>query len=292
MELATTPVNAPNPIHPKTTIAPNDRPPTVPSVEEALESFGLLKSETRVYLHLAKTGPRKAKDITNEVKIRRTETYRILRHLEKKGLVFLLLKKPIKFSAVPINEAIDLLIEGQRTKLRLLENQKEVIAGLWAVMPLGKCEAAKKELFQKLESEQQIIQKANEILERTSKELQIFISDEYIADFYFGGFFDKLKWRQELNVKLLTSLSQKSTYFLGKIKWPHEKHQVVEAQNVSSFIVSDRNELLIAFNGNDAVIEMGHKKKQKKVAIWTNYGALVSVLDWLFAKLLSSVSYE
>ena len=58
------------------------------TIEETLSRFGLLKNEIKVYLHLARAGEKKAGEIAEAISLHRTETYRILRDLEKKGIVF------------------------------------------------------------------------------------------------------------------------------------------------------------------------------------------------------------
>ncbi len=118
-------------------------------IEETLESFGMLKNEIKVYLYLAEEGSKKAKDICEALKIHRTETYRILHHLEKKGLVYAELEKPVKFSAISLDKGIDSLVETQRTKIEMLQNQKETLLDLWMSLPQQKHETSTKQLFQK-----------------------------------------------------------------------------------------------------------------------------------------------
>jgi sugar-specific transcriptional regulator TrmB len=256
------------------------------TIEDTLENFGIQKNEIKVYLYLAETGLKKANDICSAVSIHRTETYRLLRNLAKKGLVFTVLEKPVKFSAIPLDEAIDLLVDAQKTRLHMLENQKEVMVELWKSRPQRKCEPAKKELFQKIGSEQQILLKANEILEKTKIEFQAFISDEYMAELYYGGFFDNLKrHRGRLDITLLTGTSQKSAYFLDKIKWSKQNYRMTEMRSLPTLIISDSQELLVAFTEGEPITELGHKKKLKNVAVWTNYPAVVSPLQMLFKKL-------
>ena len=87
------------------------------TVEETLSRFGLLKNEIKVYLHLARTGEMKAGEIAEAISLHRTETYRILRDLEKRGVVFSVFEKPLKFTAVPLDKAIDLLVDAQKIKI-------------------------------------------------------------------------------------------------------------------------------------------------------------------------------
>ena len=255
-------------------------------VKEALENFGLLEKEIDVYLYLAETGPEIAKDISRAICVHRTETYRLLRHLEKKGLIFYTLGRPVRFGALPLEKAIDLLVETQKMKIQVLQKQKADLVNLWASMPKREVEQTKKGVFQKLQGAQQIILAANELVEKTGEQLRIFAPDTYLAELYYSGFFDKLKSLQnKLEVRLLTVNSQKSRYFIEKAKWLKEWSASEESQTLPCFIISDKNELLIAFSEEEETNELGHKKKPRKSAIWTNYPAIVLTFEMLFFKL-------
>jgi sugar-specific transcriptional regulator TrmB len=255
------------------------------TIEETLSRFGLLKNEIKVYLYLARAGEKKAGEIAESISLHRTETYRILRDLEKKGIVFSIFEKPLKFTAVTLDKAIDLLVDAQKIQIRLLEQEKESLVELWHSMPQLKVANAKKELFQMLEGEQQVIMKANELLERTEKEFRIFAPADYLSQLYYNDFSDALKKRADIvHINLVTDNSVKSAYFLGQLKWLSETHRIVDDQNLPCFIISDNKELLIAFHENDTTSD-DVKKKNKTAAIWTNYSAFIKILGALFAKL-------
>ena len=142
------------------------------TIEETLSRFGLLKNEIKVYLHLARAGEKKAGEIAEAISLHRTETYRILRDLEKRGIVFSIFEKPLKFTAVPLDKAIDMLVDAQKIKIKLLEQEKPSLVEMWLSMPQPKVASAKKELFQMLEGEQQVLMKASELLEKTRERIQ------------------------------------------------------------------------------------------------------------------------
>lgn len=256
------------------------------TIEETLSRFGLLKNEIKVYLYLARAGEKKAGEIAEAISLHRTETYRILRDLEKKGILFSLFEKPVKFTAIPIDKAIDMLVDVQKMRIKLLEKEKASVVELWLQMPQIKIEKSKKELFQMLEGEQQVILKAEEILERTKKELQIFAPSDYLSQLYYSDFTDRLKnYAEELDITLLTEDSPKSRFFTEQMEWPQDKLGFAEAQNLPCFIISDHKELLIAFHEGDNTSESGDKKKFKTAALWTNYDAFIWTLQTLFSKL-------
>lgn len=256
------------------------------AVEETLSRFGLLKNEIRVYLHLARTGEMKAGDIAEAISLHRTETYRILRDLEKKSIVFSIFEKPLKFTAVSLDKAIDLLVDAEKIKIKLLEQEKTSLVELWHSMPQPKVETVKKELFQMLEGEQQVLIKANELLEKTEKKFQIFASADYLSELYYNDFSDQMKSQiDKIEVKLVTDDSLKSAYFIGQMKWLSKTHKIADNENLPCFMISDNKEVMIAFHEKDTDEKDNSKRKYRTAAIWTNYTAFVNTLQVLFSKL-------
>ena len=152
-------------------------------------------------------------------------------------------------------------------------------------MPQPRVTNTEKQLFQMLEGEQQILMKANELLDRTEKEFQMFASKDYLSQLYYSDFFDKLRHQGEkVNISLISDNSLKSAYFLGQLQWLDEKHKVTDNKSLPCFMISDNNELLITFH-EDATNDDEVKKKEKTSAIWTNYNAFVKVFITLFSKL-------
>ncbi|HEY4674946.1 MAG TPA: helix-turn-helix domain-containing protein [Candidatus Bathyarchaeia archaeon] len=254
------------------------------AIEDTLSKFGLLRNEIRVYLYLARMGERKASEIAEAISLHRTETYRILRDLEKKGVVFSAFEKPLKFTAAPLERAIDLLIEAQRMKIKLLEKEKNSLVQLWLSMPQPRVENNKKEIFQILEGEHQIILKADELLGRTREEMRIFAPEEHLALLYHSDFTDSLKrYLNKIDIVLITESSLKSRFFIERMDLPDHKYRMVDVMNLPCFIISDRKELLITIQENDE-----DKKKTKILALWTNQNAFVEVLQVLFSKLFET----
>jgi sugar-specific transcriptional regulator TrmB len=254
-------------------------------IEDTLSSFGLLKNEIRVYLYLARVGEKKAGEIAEAISLHRTETYRILRDLEKKSLVFSAFEKPLKFTAVPLEKAMDLLIDAQKMKIKLLEKEKASVAKLWLSMPQCTPENNRKEIFQILEGDQQIILRANELLEKTRREIKIFTPGEYLAQLYHSDFTDNLeRVSSKVDVTLLTDNSVKSKFFLEQMHCPKHDHRMVNVENLPCFIISDRKELLIAIQ-KDSEENDSIRKRSRTVALWTNYDAFVTTIEILFSKL-------
>ncbi len=255
------------------------------AIEETLLRFGLLRNEIKVYLHLSRAGEKKAGEIAEAISLHRTETYRILRELEKRGIVFSIFEKPLKFTAVPLDKAIDLLVDAQKLKIRQLEQEKEGVVELWSSIPQLKTADPKKELFQMLEGEQQMLMKANELVDKTKKEFKVFASADYLSQLYYGDFFDKLKQQaKKVNIALITDSSFKSAYFMGQLKWLSDSNRISDEEGVPCFIISDDKEVLISFHEKVGDQDEA-KRKCRTAAIWTNYSAFVNLSLALFLKM-------
>ncbi|MEM1540391.1 MAG: helix-turn-helix domain-containing protein [Candidatus Bathyarchaeia archaeon] len=258
-----------------------DRGPvkSIEIIEKALRGLGLSKNEVKVYIYLARTGEHKASDISEALSLHRTETYRILRDLEKKGLVSSVFEKPLKFIATPFEKALNILIETKKMKLNMLEKKRQNLIDIWLSLPKPEIEPGRKEVFQILEGEEQISLKADEILSKAEKEILAFISENDIANFYHSGFLDKLEKasRKNVNVQLLTNYSPKTCFFIEKTKLKKAKYSRMDAEEIPTFIMADNEHLLLLIRKENG--------KKKTAALWTNYDAFIKTLKTLFNEL-------
>jgi sugar-specific transcriptional regulator TrmB len=252
---------------------------SIETIEKAFHRLGLSKNEIRIYVHLARTGEHKASEISEALSLHRTETYRILRDLEKKGLISSVFEKPLKFIATPFEKALDILIETKKMKINLLEKRKKSLVDLWLSLPKPETETERKEVFQILEGEEQISLKADEILNKAEKEVLVFASEHDITNFYHSGLLDKLDnvSKKNVNVQLLTNYSPKSCFFIERIKLKKAKYSLSEVDGLPTFILTDDGQLLLLIRKNNG--------KKKVAALWTNYDAFIKALKALFLEL-------
>jgi sugar-specific transcriptional regulator TrmB len=248
-------------------------------IEKALFRLGLSKNEIRVYIYIARTGEHKASEISEALSLHRTETYRILRDLEKRGLISSVFEKPLKFIATPFEKALDTLIETKKMKISMLEKRKDSLIDLWLSLPRSEAEHERKEVFQVLEGEEQVSLKADELLDHSAKEVLIFTSEHDIVNFYHSSLFDKLEKisKENINVQLLTNYSPKSCFFIEKLKLKKAKCSTSDVGDLPTFIITDDEQLLLLIRKDNG--------KKRVAALWTNYDAFVKALKTLFLEL-------
>jgi len=265
-----------------------DRGPlkSIEIIEGMFQKLGLSKNEIRVYVYLARSRERKASEVSEALSLHRTETYRILRDLEKRGLVSSVFEKPLKFIATPFERAIEALIEAKKLGIQRLESRKQRLVDIWLSLPQPQVEFTRREVFQILEGEEQIDLKAKEIIQGIEREIRVFASKEDLGRLYYSGFIDELERlsKEGFDVKLMTTGSSKSRFFIEKIKLAETKVAISDVEGVPTFVLVDQRQLLfmIRKNGEDSGERM---KREKVAALWTNYEAFINALAKLFSEL-------
>ena len=101
------------------------------SIVEALVSLGLSPAEARIYVFLEKSGSLKDADIAFALKLRTKELVSSLRNLQDKKIVKVSAQQTVKFSAVPFEKAIDLLIEVKKEQAKTLQASKNELLSTW-----------------------------------------------------------------------------------------------------------------------------------------------------------------
>jgi sugar-specific transcriptional regulator TrmB len=90
-----------------------------------LGKLGLSQTDAKVYIYLAVNGPNKARAIVDYLKVNRGQVYKSLRCLENKGATISSNEHPIRFSAVPFEDVLDILMKIKKEQAKLLQESKE-----------------------------------------------------------------------------------------------------------------------------------------------------------------------
>jgi sugar-specific transcriptional regulator TrmB len=96
---------------------------------KALVSLGLSRLDAEVYVYTAKMGSQTVEDLDGALNYSKNQIYTSLRILTTKALVT---KEGIKFSAIPFEEALDLLIEREKKQTNHIQEIKELLV-IWEI---------------------------------------------------------------------------------------------------------------------------------------------------------------
>ncbi len=247
-------------------------------IKNALSKFDLSKNEVRVYLYLARFGAQKAQRIAEALSVHRTEAYKILRRLEKQGLVSCVFERPMKFVSIPFDKALENLIEERRQKVYQMEQWKKQLMETWQSLPKPTAKKTRRETFQVLEGRRQVSVKATQLLDGCEKDVLMVLSDENLMWLYNSPYFDDLEKivnKKGVNVRLMTNYSPTSTYVLEEVSLGEGDFNYKQLSNAPCFILIDNEQMLL-------LMEREEGADGKPFAIWTNYNTLVKSYSLLF----------
>jgi predicted transcriptional regulator len=94
----------------------------------ALIGLSLSRVDAELYVYLAKKGPQKPVDLTKALNYNKKRVYASLKNLRTKGLVH---KDRTIFSALPFEEALDLLIKMEKERAQAMHENREELLTAW-----------------------------------------------------------------------------------------------------------------------------------------------------------------
>ncbi len=103
------------------------------SVQEILKKLGLTQNESKVYIYLSKNGSKKAKEIAQNQKIPRTQTYHLLTALQNKGMITVISGRIRKFEGIRFEKVLDILINNELKRIEELQLMRSELSELWKV---------------------------------------------------------------------------------------------------------------------------------------------------------------
>jgi len=94
-------------------------------VFKILEGFGLSRSDTVVYVYLAKTGPQRGRDLMRGLRMPKAQLYLRLNNLRQKGAVTRSSEHPALFSALAFEDLMNLFIRANIEQVETLRETRE-----------------------------------------------------------------------------------------------------------------------------------------------------------------------
>ncbi|KAG0511714.1 MAG: Transcriptional regulator TrmB [Nitrosopumilales archaeon] len=255
---------------------------SVDELKEELSKFDLTPNQSKVYIFLGKYGSKTASEVCRALKIARTETYQLLSSLQKKGIVLATFGHPIKFSAIPLNKAVQTLVNSEKERVKSLEKKEQTIIKLWDSIPdfLKEKPGEEENKFQMLQGTNQINAKLKEMISKTGEEIKILGSEKDFLRLYHSDFLDTLK-EKKLNSKIVTSCSEKTLYIFENMNKKQIRCMPSSIKDELCFVMKGNNEMMF-FTKKD------EKSVQNTTAMWTDSSSLVYSMKLLFDFIWSS----
>jgi sugar-specific transcriptional regulator TrmB len=250
-----------------------------------LQEYGLTRNEARVLVFLAKTGPSKASEVARAVQINRTETYRTIRNLQRRGLVEATLERPVRFQSVSFSKCLQILIDERKAKLRILEQRGEDLRHQFEMMRIEPV-SQEVERFQVVEGRLRIEQRLLSMYAQACKSVMTVLSPSEVVRADTSGLFDMLTQavKTGLKVRAITAITQSNVAVIEKLRETIEiRHLDMEAKPVPRVSIIDDSEAMFEITTADETPRSG-----EEVALWINSRAFVRNLQAYFAEMWNS----
>ena len=248
---------------------------TLEKIKNELISFGLTKSQAKVFIYLGKYGSKTASEIAKALQLPRTETYHLVNSLQNMGLVIAELAHPTKYTAMDMREAVATLVKQEQDRIDILANKEESLSEMWKEIPFFAVETdeSKSEKMQLLHGNGPITNKIREMVGSSTEDFRIYGSVPDLLRMYHSDVFD---WVEESSttLKMVVSPLNQTPEFLSEMKSDLIRVMPSNAEN-KCFIVNDKKEVLI-FMRNAT-----HPTRQV-FAWWSDSETLVDMMSSLF----------
>ena len=139
------------------------------NLRRILRDFGTTDKEAEVYIFLAKHGVLKGGEIVQRTKTHKAIIYRILKSLQKKGLIESSLEAPARFTAVPFGKVLDSNIEAKQEETARIKAQKKEILSYWNTIFQAVPEQSL-EKFSIIEGSHKIYPKISQLIKETANQ--------------------------------------------------------------------------------------------------------------------------
>jgi len=246
---------------------------------EMLADFGLTTNQAKVYLAIVQLGIAPIGRVSKASKVRREDVYRILPKLEKIGLIEKIIGTPNKVRAIPVEEALSILIKHEQEtadqKLSALMAKKDEL--------LKHLRTRKKEpefeeeaQFAMFSEREAIINKLITMMKKAEKEIDIITSaDEFLRLLpKFKEGLDKAV-KKKLKVRIILEVRDHESSILRNI----EGHMLTKVpldlryayQSLSHYTIVDYTQVLMATSPEPPLGEYPY--------LWTSNKGLVGLMQ-------------
>ena len=247
----------------------------------------MTRNEARVLVFLAKTGPSKASEVARAVEINRTETYRTIRNLQRRGLVEATLERPVRLQSVPFERCLAILIDERKARLRILEQRGEALRRQFAVVRVEPV-SHEVERFQVVEGLLRIEQRLQMMCAQAQKSVMTVLSPSEMVRGDTAGLFDMLTHAAKggLRVRIITSIVQPNLAIVEKLSQTVEiRHLDLKVKPIPRVSIIDDSEALFEISTTDET-----HRTEEEVALWINSRAFVRNLQAYFDEMWNSAT--
>lgn len=253
------------------------------SIETALKNFGLTEKEGEVYLFLAKLGPQKTGQIAKQLNKNKGLIYRILKSLQKKGLVEATLEAPTRYTPVPFEKVIDSYIKTKREEASIIEESKNNLLFDWNEISQTELDSSI-EKFSVIEGNKKIFQRITQMVNGTNNRFSITLTLSELLRAEQFGVFDSVQeqvMKSQIQFQVLTKISKENLKSIKLLKT--KLNPVFEFRGINPSLGLSKFSRMAIRDGEEMVLFLSEKnevslKYGKEVCLYTNCKSINNAL--------------
>jgi len=257
------------------------------TIADVLRDFGLTDKESKVYIFLVKVGVQNARDISRGVGMHKVQVYRALNSLQSDGLVESTLERPMRFTAVPFEKVLDLIIEAKREGIVSLEDKKsDLLAYLRSICVEKPMPPLEK--FTIIVGISSVFSKALQMINEAKEEVFVITTSTGMIQADQAGIIETIK-RRDIKFRVLVQISKENIGIIKRIIERISKARLnTEGRHVSivseicpCFLIKDDEEVIFLLSPKGDLSTVN----RNSTCLWTNNRAVVHALKTIFEQL-------
>jgi sugar-specific transcriptional regulator TrmB len=256
---------------------------------QTLTALGLTVLEAKVYLALAQEGKSTVKDIAKTSNVARQDIYRISTQLLSLGLIEKFVDTPTKFKAIPVKEAVDMLIERRKKETAQLERKStEVIQSFMEANEIAGSQDEESQFTIMYDLQARLIKGKKQVL-NAEKSIKIATNWAFFVTYTLENFEELAEaLKKGVNIRIVTQKPEDVGKLPKKLQtlMKHPLFQILYVSSMPSSIIAlfDQKEVNIPILPNKAPFETG--------VLITNNPSLIELAENYFEILWINVLEE
>jgi len=243
-----------------------------------LSDFGLTHNQAKVYIAIARLGLASISQVSKVSKVRREDVYRIMPKLEKMGLIEKILGKPTKIRALPMEEALYILIEREQDNANkrvstLIAKKDEFLKHY---KPFRMETSTEDSHFTLISGREGVMTKELTMVKKAKSAINIVTSRDKFTQFFYN--YDKALKKatnRGIRVRMILNATQHDAPILNIIKEYESSQAPLDLrytdQRSTHYMIVDYKEALVATTVEPTLRETPY--------LWTDDSSLVGVLQ-------------
>jgi sugar-specific transcriptional regulator TrmB len=243
--------------------------------------YGLSDRESLVYLSLLANGKQSAGEIAKAVQIRRMEAYRIIKRLADSAIVVAAPGNPVKYTGVPIEQVVAMMMDRQMKKLEDMEKGRAEVVSIGKTLALQPATGREEYSFKMVQGREQIYGQILRMVAGAGSNLDMVLTRNDLMQLHILGLAESLRDAKKRGVKSsVISVCDHQTIEASEAVMRAADLRHSDDFAKSRIVVADEVQVLVSLVLDDVV----GRKNERDVAIWTNSGDYAGTMLPMFAK--------